>query len=241
MVIKADLHIHTCLSPCADVCMVPSRITRHALEQGLRVIAICDHNTAQNVAAVRQCAQREGLLVLGGMEITSREEVHMLGYFRDDETLLEAQAIIAAHLTGENDRALFGEQWVVDEHDCVVECSRQLLIGATTLSVEDIVRLVHRLGGAVIASHVDREAFGIIGQLGFVPPNLDLDGLEVSTACDAAAAARFREFKLPLVRCSDAHLPDDIGRACTWLSVNDATVEEALLALRGRDGRGVSI
>jgi hypothetical protein len=239
MELMADLHIHTCLSPCAEPEMVPTLIVASARDRGLDVIGICDHNSAENVAAVQTCARGTGLLVLGGMEITSVEEVHMLGLFGDHESLMEAQQRVYAHLDGQNDEQRFGCQWIVDAEDYVVGKSAKMLIGASTLSIEDIVGMIHRLGGIAVAAHVDREAFSLVGQLGMVPAGLELDALEVSEACPHGFRAEGAGSALPLVRSSDAHVLINIGKGRTSFTVEAATFDEIRMALQGRQGRSV--
>jgi hypothetical protein len=176
---KMDLHIHTCLSPCAQPEMLPAAIVQQAKSRGLDCIGICDHNSAENVLAVRKAGAKQGVQVLRGMEICSSEEVHILGFFDDDESLLKMQEIVYENLPGQNDVEYFGEQLIVDEEDKVIGSTGKLLIGSTGLGVNDIVGLIGDLGGIAIASHVDRDSFSIIGQLGFIPGELTLDGVEV--------------------------------------------------------------
>ena len=230
----ADLHIHTCLSPCADTEMTPSAVVRQSLRQGLDLIAICDHNSAENVAAVRRAAQPAGLAVIGGMEITSREEVHVLGLFGEQGLLRAAQDLVYDHLAGENDPDTFGEQLVMDERDEVVGHNPRLLIGATDLGLEDVVRAVHEFGGTAIASHVDRPSFSVLGQLGFIPEGLGLDGVEVC----AETAPPLPE-GLGVVRSSDAHRPEEIGARRTRFLVAQPTAGEIRLALTKARGRSV--
>ncbi|RKY06985.1 MAG: histidinol-phosphatase, partial [Planctomycetota bacterium] len=151
-----DLHVHTCLSPCAEPEMTPQAIVRRAKERNLDVIAICDHNSAENVGAVKKAGASQGVGVLGGMEICSSEEVHILALFDNDEALFEMQTIVYDHLFGENDAKYFGEQLILDEHDEVVGTTDRLLIGSTTLGVSEIVETVGGLGGLgglAVASH----------------------------------------------------------------------------------------
>jgi PHP family Zn ribbon phosphoesterase len=91
----------------------------------------------------------------------------------------------------------------------------------------------------VIAAHVDRESFSIIGQLGFIPPSLALDAVEVSAKMNVdEAKERFPDCRsFPVITGSDAHSPDDIGRRFTWLTVEDGTIAEIKRALTGRDKR----
>ena len=102
---RADLHVHTCLSPCASNEMLPRAIVTAAVGGHLSVIGICDHNSTENVGAVRRAAEGEALTVIGGVEVTSREEVHVLGLFDNDLALRDMAAQIVALLI----RAVVGE------------------------------------------------------------------------------------------------------------------------------------
>ena len=51
MMINTDLHIHSCVSPCADREMTPEAIVARAREAGLELIAVCDHNTVRSCDA----------------------------------------------------------------------------------------------------------------------------------------------------------------------------------------------
>jgi len=239
--IKADLHIHTCLSPCADLTMVPTAIIEHAKSRSLDIIGICDHNSTENVAAVQMAGERRGIEVIGGIEITSREEVHVLGFFDNGDSLDRIGKAVFVNLPGDNDEERFGEQVIVDEHDGVTGLNSRLLIGATVLSVEEIVQLIHGLGGVAVASHIDRETYGIIGQLGFIPDGLSLDALEISPNCTSREADRFAEYGFPLIASSDAHYLDDIGKTATTFSLHNTSFAEIKLALRSVDGRSVRI
>jgi predicted metal-dependent phosphoesterase TrpH len=219
--------------------MLPTAVIEQARKQGLDAIGVCDHNSAENVGAVRKAGERSGLHVLGGMEITSREEVHVLAFFEDDHTLAQMQSVVYDNLSGENNETFFGTQYVVDENDNVVGTSMKLLIGATSLSIDDTVRTIRRLGGVAIASHVDRETFSLIGQLGFVPATLPLNALELSPNWDRTRLGEYERYGLPLVMSSDAHFLADIGKAATTFYLESFCVAELALALSGREGRKV--
>jgi predicted metal-dependent phosphoesterase TrpH len=241
MAFRADLHLHTCLSPCADDEMSPLAIIRQAKKKGLDVIGICDHNSTKNVAAVRRAGQREGLAVIGGIEICSEEEVHILGLFDEEESLRDMQRLIDQNLHGENNPELFGQQRLCDEHDVVVGQEAKLLIGATMLSVEEVVENIHRLGGLAIASHIDRDSFSLFSQLGFVPEGLKIDALEVSlrNSMEEARNCFPQTRNYPLVHFSDAHRLEGIGLAFTTFTGVSSSVMELHKALLGEDGREV--
>ncbi|MBI4655062.1 MAG: PHP domain-containing protein [Nitrospirae bacterium] len=239
---KADLHIHTCLSPCANLQMTPSAIVRTASEKGLDIIAITDHNSAENVIAAKKAAEGTGLTVLHGMEITSAEEAHILALFDDSESAIRLQEIVYQKLMpGENDTRRFGDQIVVNEKDEVLGFNNRLLISATTLDAYSIVSIIHSFGGLAIASHVDRDAFGVISQLGFIPEDLKFDALEMSPRMDRKTAEHlFKEYNsFAWVSSSDAHYSKDIGRRDTSFFMKEPSLAEIALALKNIDGRKV--
>ena len=233
---RIDLHVHTCLSPCGDPRMVPTRIAEFARLRELDAVAITDHNSAENVDAVRKAAAGCGLVVIGGMEITTAEEIHMLALFGDDSSLATMQELVHRSLPGRNDPEAFGRQWIVDEEDGVLGESARLLIGATTLSVESVVNEVRRLGGLAIAAHIDRPSFSIVSQLGFVPEGLSLDAVEVSPL-HGDVASEYSSGQDCVVTFSDAHRPEDIGRVFTTLVATEPTVAEIRSATTVTDGR----
>ena len=232
--IRADLHMHMCLSPCGDDQMRATAIVEQAGKAGLDMIGICDHNSAENASAVMSAGMRRGLAVIPGMEVTSREEVHILGLFRTTEGLMDLQDVVYENLPGENDQEAFGPQLVIDEKDCVVGTNNKLLIGATSLAVEQVVGAIHQFGGLAIASHIDRERFGIIGQLGFIPEGLGLDAVEV-----ANASLSEWDYTYPVVASSDAHYLEDVGRKSTCFEVEQASFDEIARALHSEGGRRI--
>jgi len=141
---KADMHIHTCLSPCADLEMSPRNIIKEAKKKGLDIIGICDHNSAENFPAMEKSANIEGIKAIGGIEITSREEVHILGLFGNERDLFFMQEAVYSNLHGVNDEKRYGLQVVVNENDEVLGFNNKLLIGATEMSVEEVVDLIHQ-------------------------------------------------------------------------------------------------
>jgi predicted metal-dependent phosphoesterase TrpH len=238
---KADLHIHSCLSPCSDWDMSPRKIIKKSRERQLDLIALCDHNTAENAAVTSREGARQGIAVLAGIEICSREEVHLVTLFKEIEDALEMQEFIYAHLPGKNQPEIFGHQIVADENDHVLGENDRLLIGATRLSLHDIVDKAHHLGGICIGSHVDRPSYSLIGQLGFIPEGLDLDAVEVSyrVPLEKARAEVPGIEDYPCVTASDAHFLRDIGKAWTEFILTAPTLEEIRMALTGADGRRI--
>jgi PHP family Zn ribbon phosphoesterase len=251
MAILADLHIHTALSPCASRQMLPRNIVRTCLQRGLAMIAICDHNSAANVCAVAQAAKRESgeaLKVIPGIEVTTREEVHVLGLFPAlegalavGERILETLPLEKPAEKPSNPRAANPGcgQWILDAEDRRTGTEQRLLTAASGYCLEDTVNLIRRHGGISVAAHVDRRAFSVLGQLGFFPETFRFFAAEIS----AAGATRdqegnpwmekVREHNLPLISGSDSHCLDEIACSCTAFVVAEPCFAELVLAIQG--------
>jgi PHP family Zn ribbon phosphoesterase len=239
----AELHVHTVLSPCAAVEMIPPLIVQEALEKGINLIAITDHNSSANVSAVQKAAMGTDLTVLPGMELQTREEVHLLCLFDTLAQLESWQALVNTKLPPiENNIEYFGEQFVVDETGEFIRRETQLLIASADISLKEAVEGVLNLAGTAIPAHVDRKAFSLIANLGFVPPDLTVDVLEISRHMSPADARekypQLRNFAL--VQNGDAHRLNEI------LDVNifklaAPTITELKLALLNEGGRSLAI
>ena len=236
---RADLHIHSCLSPCGDWEMSPRNIVRQSISKGMDIIALCDHNSIGNAAAAMQEGDRIGLTVLPGMEICSREEVHILAIFDKISDAESMQALVYENLPGTNQPEIFGHQVVADAEDLVICENEHMLIGATGLGLHELVKQTHHRGGLSIPSHIDRQAFSIIGQLGFLPDDLEIDAVEMSARADRqTAASKYAGLdRFEVITSSDAHYLKDIGRASTVFRLAEPTLTEIRLALRTENGR----
>lgn len=231
---RADLHIHSCLSPCAELDMTPRGIIKTAVERGIDIIALTDHNSMENVDITRKIGM-DKVFVFAGMEVTSSEEIHILALFDDIERAMELQSLVYDNLpSGENDERLYGHQVVVNEYDEVLSLNKRLLIGATKIGIGDLVERIRSLGGISFASHVDKESFSVISQLGFIPDDLNFDGLEFSPHITGEKATEmFPQLnKFPWVSFSDAHYLKEIGRRVTVFDINEISVDNIKKALR---------
>ncbi|MDY0044730.1 MAG: hypothetical protein RBS82_08700 [Syntrophales bacterium] len=221
--------------------MYPSALVSGSLARGLDIIGICDHNASENVRYVINAAKKKPLTILPGIEVTSREEVHVIGLFEELENLFEMQEIVYKFLPGVNDEKIFGCQAIVNEKDEVEGFNEKLLIGATNLSLREITEAIQNLKGVAIAAHVDRESFGLLGQLGFVPDDVHFDALEISFRSDAnKIRSEFPELADQcIIRSSDAHGIAEIGRAITIAKLCEPSFAELKLAFKSRNGRRI--
>jgi PHP family Zn ribbon phosphoesterase len=238
---RCDLHIHTCLSPCADLDMYPRALIEKSITERLDVIAVCDHNASENVEYVLRLAKGRPITVLPGMEVSSLEEVHVLALFDDLRNLLKLQTIVYEHLPGKNREDIFGPQVIVNDRDEVEGMNERLLIGATDLPISNIVHEIHSLGGLAIASHINRPSYSILSQLGFIDPETPFDALEISAATGIKEARRqYPELSdHAFIKSSDAHAIRNIGRGFSTLILQTASINELKLAFQRREGRHI--
>ena len=241
-IVSADLHIHTCLSPCATLDMTPQKIVEQAQKKNLEIIAITDHNSAENAGSVMTAAQDTELCVIPGIEVTTSEEVHIVGLFENPLDALSMQTLVYDHLQpGENDDDLFGMQVIANAFDEVEGMNRRLLIGATNLSLSKVVDAIHKLNGLAVAAHIDRQAFSIISQLGFIPEGLELDAVEISRRMTLKKGrALFKDLeRFAFITSSDAHDIPEVGISPTNFLMAGPDMAELRLALKGTGGRRI--
>ncbi len=204
----ADLHIHSCLSPCGDEDMTPANICAMARLKGLDASALCDHNSTRNLPAMETLCSECGLVFLPGVEITTREEVHLLGYFPTVETALRFGEALRAHLPPRKNRPdFFGHQYIMDTGENILEEEDALLIGATDLPLSAAAALVRQHGGVSIPAHINRGANGMLINLGFLPDDIAFPALEIwkELPCDPSVLQGRR-----VLHASDAHYLGDI-------------------------------
>lgn len=231
-----DLHIHSCLSPCADDDMTPWNLVGMARVKGLDVIALTDHNTARNTPEAMAAGESYGVQVIPGMEITSREEVHILGYFSSVPEALAAGEAVYAHLPQvQNQPALFGNQIIIGADDSPSGTLEKLLINATDLSVEEVCALVRAFGGVPVPAHINRGSNGMIGALGLMPFLPDYPVVEVYPGVPCPAYATKGRF---VIHSSDAHRLEDIQERIFSLDTHP-TARDVMRLLRALDGRQI--
>ena len=227
MLLKCDLHIHSCLSPCGSLKMSPSNIAKIAAEKGFDVIALTDHNCALNSPAFEKACIREGLTPIFGVEATTSEEFHCLCLFGTSARAVSFGNEIYEKLqSGTNIPEKFGDQVYVDEEDNVLgDVEKYLTGGALSLASDQLLQITRSAGGLFIPAHIDRAAFSISSQLGFLPPD-PYSAVEITTYPPSLNTG-----SLPLISNSDAHYPEDIGKRFFYLESEDLSFKNIKKAI----------
>ena len=226
MVLTVDFHNHTCLSPCGSLELSPALLVSQAVNRGVRVLALSDHNSARNTPAFETLCLKAGLVPLCGVEVTTQEELHCLCLFRDATAAMEFGAYIEEHLmkvTNKPER--WGDQIVVDADENVIDEVTFYLGTATDIPLTELGGLCLTAGGLFIPAHIDRASQSVQSQLGYLP-DLPYTALEVRKD-----AAGLETRGVPLVKGSDAHSPEDVGSRLSRLEVETASFEGIRQAL----------
>lgn len=241
---KADLHIHSVLSPCGDLEMSPSHVIPVLLEKGIDIFAITDHNRMKNFPAFQKVAFRNGITCIPGIEVQTQEEVHLLALF-DDHAQAEAfeEELYSTLLPIDNDPDYFGDQVIIDENENILDVESRALINSSMWTLDEAVEKVREYGGLCYPAHEDAMTNSITAQLGFIPENLNFIAVGITAKCNLENLfTKFPYFKkYALVRSSDAHYVKDIGSGITEFFLEKPTIAEIELALQGIDGRKYSV
>jgi len=216
--IKADLHIHSVLSPCGSLEMSPRQIVNKAVSLGLNLIAIADHNSLANSLQIGPYARKQGLDFLYALEAQSQEEVHLLAYF---ETAKQAEHFSNALEPWmpilPNNPDFFGDQLIVDEEDEIIGSEERQLISSLNLDIDHLTELILSHGGIAVPAHVSADQYGLYRHLGFMPPCLAQSPLEIDYITSIATVLGIDPSIDPkrIICSSDAHYIADIGRGQT--------------------------
>jgi PHP family Zn ribbon phosphoesterase len=239
---RADLHIHTLLSPCGDLSMSPANIITEAGRKGLDIIGITDHNSTRHCRLISRLGAEKGIFVMMGAEVNTKEEIHCLAFFENNDTLDIFQEYLDANLPDfKNDPFIFGDQIVVDENEDIIYTEDKLLINAVRISIEELEAFVHSNNGIFIPAHIDRMKNSIYSQLGFLPENLNPDALEISRK---NSPGRFAEehpeiYPFTLLTNSDAHYSGNIGAVFNSFCLKEPSFNEIRMALQGSNNRKI--
>lgn len=238
-----DLHIHSCLSPCADNDMTPANIAGTATLAGIQIMALTDHNSVKNCPAFFKACKKYGVIPVPGMELTTAEDIHVVCLFDElDSAMAFGEEVDSRRVLIPNRTDIFGDQLIMDEDENVVSREENLLLNATEITVEEAPKIVEKYGGVCYPAHIDRQANGIIATLGTFP---DYPPFTCAELHDKEKIPMHLE-KYPVLQnkriviSSDAHYLWDIRDADAKMEIDDepyssATVRKRLIELLKRE------
>lgn len=202
-----DLHIHSCLSPCGDNDSTPDSIAGMGELNGLDIMALTDHNTTKNCPAFFEAAAHHGIIAVGGMELTTAEDIHLVCLFPTLEKAMSfGDEVENRRIKIKNRPEIFGDQLIMDSEDRVTGSVEDLLINATDITVEEAPALAESFGGVCYPAHIDRESNGIIAVLGSFPETPEFTSAELHDGEKLPEYAELSNLpKEAFIISSDAH------------------------------------
>ncbi len=224
-----DLHIHTALSPCGDRAMTPNNIINMAILKGLDIIAITDHNNTVNCKPCIEVAQDKDIIVIPGMELQTKEEVHLICLFKNLNTTEDFQKIINSKIANKYNRPdFFGRQLIFDVYDNIIGEDNRLLMTSINISINEAIKLVTEFEGIVIPAHIDKKAFSIISNLGFIPQDLDITSVEISKGTDFDKFLSSHKYlnKYNIIFNSDAHYLGKISERSNYFNLKEKRIKD---------------
>lgn len=229
-----DLHTHSALSPCGDNMMTPNNLAGMASLAGIQILALTDHNTAKNCPAFFTACKRYGVVPVGGMELTTAEEIHVICLFPTLESALDFDRTVEARrMKIDNRPEIFGDQLIINEEDEPSGTDPWYLPAATDIPISEVPSLVRRHGGICYPAHIDRPSGGIVAILGGFPPEIDFATYELNDVSKRAEyEERFPQLKkMNCVCCSDAHYLEQIRDAGHTIMLDDEPYSSAMLRI----------
>lgn len=231
--ITYDIHVHTCLSADADDNMTPDKVIEKAIENGLDIIAVTDHNSVKNIQAAYECAE-DRIAFVPGVEIESSEEVHMLCLFPDLSSAYRMEKLLMMNLTDKKNKPeKLGHQYIYDV-DLGKREEKALLRYPSRMTIEEIIFAAKQMRGVALYAHLENKAYSALSVLGMLPEWPKAKALEF-TNNDAGrkCAAKLRENSDQcFLFSSDAHRLEDINTKET-----SGDLEEFADVLRNDEGR----
>lgn len=230
-----DLHIHSCLSPCADNDMTPNNIAGMAALKGLQIVALTDHNSCKNCPAFFEACKRHGIIAVAGMELSTAEDIHLVCLFERLEDAMEFDKEVHEHLVKiPNKPLIFGDQLILDGEDEPIGTEDLLLISATDLWMSQAIKLANSYGAHVHPAHIDRESNGIISVLGDIPEEYGFKCVEYNGVdrIDEIKSNYSVVKKAKHIVSSDAHHLWDINEADHFVELDDEPYSSALVRKR---------
>ncbi|MBQ7116267.1 MAG: PHP domain-containing protein [Clostridia bacterium] len=231
MKLHYDFHIHSCLSPCGDSDMTPNNIVNFAKLMGYDAIALTDHNTALNCPAVAKIAEKNGITFIPGMELCTSEEVHIVCLFYTLEDALSFSDYVKSTMPPiKNKPSVFGEQLICDENDNVIGQEETLLVTASGISTERVVKKVQEYNGICYPAHIDRSSFSILSNLGVIDEYFGFKCAEIFDITKEDELKQKHPYlnQLKILSDSDAHYLENMRLPQQTVDVAENTVKAIL-------------
>lgn len=202
---------------------------------GLDIIALTDHNSAQNCRAAMTVGESVGLTVVPGMELCTSEEVHIVCLF-DDVKNVEAFSdyVLSTVPPVKNRPEIFGDQLIMNDGDGIVGTQELLLTTASGISIENAVETVGQYGGVCYPAHIDRSSYSVISNLGMITDEMNFAAVEMTENADQNEyRANYPIIKdMPVFVSSDAHYLENMREAKHTIDIAENSAKAVVEQIR---------
>ena len=123
---------------------------------------------------------------------------------------------------------------------CISDIYREekLLTSASSYSIDEIDKLVKKYNGIIVPAHIDRKSYSILSVLGFIPKNLDISTVEISSECNEEMIEKMNIKGIyNIITNSDAHDLWQINEAENFMELSSLNLNEVFRYLRNEEKR----
>jgi PHP family Zn ribbon phosphoesterase len=170
-----------------------------------------------------------GLVIIPGMELQTKEDIHVVCLFNSIGKAYAFQDYVYKHLPNiKNREDIFGEQLLFDKYDNIIGHNDKMLLSSADISFDEAFEEVRKLGGLFIPAHVDRDSFSVLYSLGFIPDYLDISLLEYNSEENIKQLVKNKTIinKYKYIKSSDAHYLYQILEKYEAIEINSAYSEK---------------
>lgn len=223
-----DLHIHTALSPCGQTCMKPNEILKVADINKLDFIAICDHNSVNQLESFNKIRNNYNVVVVPGVEVTVNEGYHVVCLFPNFDKALEFGNILNANLNPIfHDLSKLGEQILYDEFDQIRGTKTDVSLQQNTkITIPMLRKFADEFGAIMFLAHIERYDEFIYEKVETVYKNM-FDAIEINARSDYENIIKEHPNlkKYLIIRDSDAHSLEIINQQKFTLELENRSIE----------------
>ena len=221
-----DLHIHSALSPCADILMSPNNILNMAYLKELNIIAITDHNSCLQLNVFEELKDSYEMLIIPGVEVEVKEKYHVLCLFKTFDIARKFQKMLIIYLDKRmHDEKIYGEQNLFDAFDDIINNYQISLMGSSNISLLDLKRIIKHLDGLMILAHIEKYSNDIFEKMKTIYSDI-FDAIEVNASYDISKLDdKLKDLPHTILRNSDAHQITDISEPIHKIELEALTID----------------
>ncbi len=213
--------------------MSPRNVIHTVKEMKIDIIALTDHNTFSNCDVYEKVCRQNDVVFIYGVEIQTAEDIHLIALFANRKEAMAFNDELYRVLPNvKNNPDFFGDQVIIDENENIVRFEDKVLINSIAWTLDETCKQLDKYDCFYYPAHINAETYSIIGQLGFIPPDLNFSALEITAKCELNKFLNTYPHlgTKTFIRSSDAHYLNEIGSGFTRFYLEEPTIKEMRFA-----------